>query len=316
MSIPYTKGLHELGDGLHAYLQPHGGWGWSNAGLVTSAAGGSLLVDTLFDLKLTQAMLDSMRAITDAHPIEAAMNTHANGDHCFGNQLLAPGVTLYGTSAAVEEMQAAPPNLVSFLFKEDHGDPVFTAFARECFGPFDWEGTQLRVPSSIWDGRLELSVGERAVTFVELGPAHTGSDSIVHVPDAGVVFTGDLLFIGGTPIVWQGPFQNWLDACEAILSLDARVLVPGHGPPTDDEGVRGVMAYLRHVYAEARKRFDAGMDAEAAADDIDLAEFADWSDSERIAVNVESAYREFDPGRVPAPVPELFMRMARWADRH
>jgi glyoxylase-like metal-dependent hydrolase (beta-lactamase superfamily II) len=316
VTIPYTKGLHELGDGLHAYLQPNGGWGWSNAGLVTSAGGGSLLVDTLFDLKLTREMLDSMRAITDAHPLEAAMNTHGNGDHCFGNQLLPSGVALYGTPLAVEEMRAAPPELVSFLFKGDHGDPVFTAFAREAFGPFDWEGVELRVPSSTWEGRLELSVGERRVTFIELGPAHTQSDSIVHVPDAGVAFTGDLLFIGGAPIAWAGTFQNWLDACETILSLDARVLVPGHGPPTDADGVRGVMRYLEYVRAEARKRFDAGMDAEAAADDIDLGEFADWGDNERIAVNVDSAYREFDPAREPTLAPELFMRMARWAARH
>ncbi|HEY2601903.1 MAG TPA: MBL fold metallo-hydrolase [Thermoleophilaceae bacterium] len=316
MEIPYTKGLHELGDGLHAYLQPTGGWGWSNAGLVTSPDGGSLLVDTLFDLKLTQQMLDSMRAITAAHPIEAAMNTHANGDHCFGNQLLPPGISIYGTPAAVEEMQAAPPALVHMLFKVDHGDATFTRFARERFGPFDWEGVELRLPSETWQGRLELSVGGRAVTFIELGPAHTGSDSIVHVPDAGVVFTGDLLFIGGTPVVWQGSYRNWLDACQTILSLDARLLVPGHGPPTDAEGVRGVMRYLEYVYAEARKRFDAGLDAEAAADDIELGEFADWGERERIAVNVESAYREFDPAHEPAIVPELFMRMARWSERH
>ncbi|HEY7629450.1 MAG TPA: MBL fold metallo-hydrolase [Thermoleophilaceae bacterium] len=315
MALAYTKGLHELGDGLHAYLQPNGGWGWSNAGLVTSE-GGSLLVDTLFDLKLTQDMLDAMAAITADHPIESALNTHANGDHCFGNQLLPPGVTLYGTPRAIEEMQAAPPNLVHLLFKVDHGDPVFTKFAQEKFGPFDWEGVELRVPSETWEGRLELRVGEREVTFIELGPAHTGSDSIVHVPDAGVVFTGDLLFIGGTPIVWEGTYQNWLDACETILSLEPRLLVPGHGPPTDEQGVRGVMRYLEYVRAEARKRFDAGMDAEAAADDIDLGEFADWSDSERIAVNVEAAYREFDPGREPPAVPELFVRMARWSDRH
>jgi glyoxylase-like metal-dependent hydrolase (beta-lactamase superfamily II) len=316
MNLAYTKGLHELGDGLHAYLQPNGGWGWSNAGLITSPAGGSLLVDTLFDLKLTGEMLESMRALTDAHPIEAAMNTHANGDHCFGNQLLPAGMTIYGTSTAVEEMAAAPPELVSFLFKGDHGDPVFARFAREKFGPFDWEGCELRLPDSTFDGRLSLSVGERAVEFIEVGPAHTGSDSIVHVPDAGVVFTGDLLFIGGTPIVWHGTFRNWLDACETILGLGARVLVPGHGPVTDDEGVRGVMRYLEYVLAEARTRFDAGMDAEAAADDIPLGEFSDWSDRERIAVNVESAYREFDPSRPVATVPELFMRMARWSDRH
>ena len=60
----YEKGLVEVADGAFAYLQPDGGWGWSNAGLVTSG-GSSLLVDTLFDLHLTREMLDSMRSVTD-----------------------------------------------------------------------------------------------------------------------------------------------------------------------------------------------------------------------------------------------------------
>ena len=64
----------------------------------------------------------------------------------------------------------------------------------------------------------------------------------MHVPDAGVVFTGDLLFIEGTPIVWAGPIENWLDACERILALGAHTLVPGHGPVTDASGVREVSA--------------------------------------------------------------------------
>ncbi len=57
---PYTKGLHDLGNGCYAYLQPDGSWGWSNAGLVVDS-GESLLVDTLFDLKLTAEMLEAMR---------------------------------------------------------------------------------------------------------------------------------------------------------------------------------------------------------------------------------------------------------------
>ena len=56
----YTKGLHDLGNGCYGYLQPDGSWGWSNAGLVVDG-GESLLVDTLFDLKLTREMLDTMR---------------------------------------------------------------------------------------------------------------------------------------------------------------------------------------------------------------------------------------------------------------
>ena len=86
---PYTKGLHDLGNGCYAYLQPDGSWGWSNAGLVVDS-GESLLVDTLFDLKLTAEMLEAMRR---AEPKAAArigtlVNTHSNGDHTFGNQLV------------------------------------------------------------------------------------------------------------------------------------------------------------------------------------------------------------------------------------
>src|SRR3954471_15162724 len=110
----YTQGLHELGDGLYAYLQPDGGWGWSNAGLVT-AGGTSMLVDTLFDLRCARAMFDDLRAITAEHPIDAAMNTHGNGDHCFGNELLPAGIPVYATTKADAELRAAPPAMVALL---------------------------------------------------------------------------------------------------------------------------------------------------------------------------------------------------------
>ena len=64
MSSSYSLGLHEVGQGAYAYLQPDGGWGYSNAGLLVGD-GRSLLVDTLFDLKLTEAMLGAMRSVTD-----------------------------------------------------------------------------------------------------------------------------------------------------------------------------------------------------------------------------------------------------------
>src|ERR1700712_3494613 len=83
----FELGLHEVADGVWAYLQPDGSWGYSNAGLV-AGDGTSLLVDTLFDLRLTRKMLDSMRGVTDTRPIDTLVNTHANGDHCYGNQLL------------------------------------------------------------------------------------------------------------------------------------------------------------------------------------------------------------------------------------
>ena len=111
-------------------------------------------------------------------------------------------------------------------------------------------------------------------------------------------------------------FDNWIAACDRILELGADVLVPGHGPVTDASGARDVQRYLRHVRAEARVRFDAGMDAEAAADDIDISDFADWGDPERIAANVGAAYRAFDPSLPPIAPPEQLVRMATWRARH
>src|SRR5438105_3980166 len=98
----YTKGLHEIGDGLFAWLQPDGSWGWSNAGLV-SGGDTSLLVDTLFDLRLTAEMLEHMRsAVPAARQIATVVNTHANGDHCFGNQLVSSAEIVASTATAKE----------------------------------------------------------------------------------------------------------------------------------------------------------------------------------------------------------------------
>lgn len=314
MRVAYERGLHELGDGLYAYLQPDGGWGWSNAGLICSGEH-SLLVDTLYDLKLTREMLDAMAPVLDVSPIGAAVNTHANPDHCFGNQLLPGAAEIYASAAAAAEMDELSPQVLQAL-KSAPGMPAELAeFVTHAFGPFEFEGIELRHPTTTFDGRLEVTVGDRAITFLELGPAHTRGDVIVHVGDADTVFTGDLLFIDGTPMIWAS-LTNWIAACDRILELGASVLVPGHGPVTDASGVRDVRRYLHHVRDAARECFDAGLDATAAANEIDTSEFADWGDRERIAANVVAAYRELDPS-LPQPGPaELFVAMARWRAAH
>ncbi len=315
MKVAYRRGLHELGDGIFAYLQPDGGWGWSNAGLVTSDRG-SLLIDTLFDLSLTRAMLDEMDPVTSERPIVQAMNTHGNGDHWFGNQLLPDGIPIIASAAAVEDMQSAPPALMDAVVSATGLPEEIALFVRRAFGSFDFSDIEPRLPTASFRSRHDLDVEGRRVELIELGPAHTPGDAIAHVPDTSVVFTGDLLFIEGTPIMWAGPVSSWLRACDRIIELEARVLVPGHGPVTDNSGVRDVQRYLGYMYDQARQRFEAGMDAEAAAEDIDISDFRDWGDPERIAVNVAAVYRELDPTQPPASPPELFARMGRWLSRH
>ena len=252
----YEPGLHEVADGCHAYLQPGGGWGWSNAGLVVGD-GGSLLVDTLFDLDLTARMLEAMAPAVLTAPIGTVVNTHANGDHCYGNQLLGDR-EIVASSAAAEEMGEVPPALLAGLVAaEGEVGDLFRSF----FGEFRFEGIELTLPTRTFDGRLELDVGGRAVELIEVGPAHTRGDVLAHVPDARTIFTGDILFIGGTPIVWAGPLANWVAACDLILGLDVEQVVPGHGPVTDKTGVVEVRDYLTFIDREATARFEAGLDA-------------------------------------------------------
>ncbi len=308
--VAFTKGLHEIGDGLHAYLQPDGGWGYSNAGLVTGE-GASLLVDTLFDLRLTRQMLDAMSPIVTTSPISTVVNTHANGDHCYGNQLLA-GAEIIASQETAAEMAAVTPAMMHMFLTTDLGG-VLTPYLRAIFGSFEFEGIEVTPPTSTFTGRRRLGVGGRTVDLVEVGPAHTAGDTIAHVPDAKAVFTGDILFVGGTPIVWAGPVGNWVAACDLILGLDVETVVPGHGPVTDKVGVEAVKRYLEHILRETRERHAAGMSSYEAARDIDLGEFADWGESERIAVNVDTIYQELDPTHQPADVVERFTRMAEMA---
>jgi cyclase len=302
--------LHELGDGLFAFLQPDGGWGLSNAGLVV-ADGSSLLIDTLFDLALTREMLDAMRPQTDPRPIRQVLNTHGNGDHWYGNQLAPTDAEIVSSEAAVEDMREVPPALMAALGAADL-DEDLRGFVRHAFGSFRFDDIELRLPSRTFTGSLTVDVGGRRVELLELGPAHTRSDVIAHVPDARAVFTGDILFVGGTPIMWAGPVSNWLAACEHIEGMDVDTIVPGHGPVTDKEGPRQVRRYLEYVRDQATERQRSGMSAAEAAIDIDLGEFADWGDPERIVVNVESIYAELDPEHERAAAPALLARMGAY----
>ena len=311
MERAFEKGLQELGDGLYAYIQPDGSWGWSNAGLVAGEHQ-SLLVDTLFDLRLTQEMLDSMTAITSTRPISTLVNTHANGDHCFGNELLG-GAEIIATEACVEEMQELGPPELDAMVKADYPDPVVADFIRGAFSPFRFDDITLTMPTRTFNGKLTIPVDGTTVELIEVGPAHTAGDLLAHVPGANTIFTGDILFIHGTPIIWAGPLENWVKACDLMLDLDVDTVVPGHGPVTDKDGVRAVKSYLEFVAREARQRYDAGMSARDAVNDIELGEFAEWGDSERLVVNVHALYREFDPSYEQPPIPALLVDMAHYA---
>jgi cyclase len=305
----FELGLEEVADGVWAYLQPDGSWGYSNSGLVVGD-GTSLLVDTLFDLNLTRAMLDSMRSITDRQPIDTVVNTHANGDHCYGNQLVRDA-RIITSDAAAEEMDDVPPPLLHAFKQLDIGEDG-NQFVRDAFGPFRFDDIESVPPTDLFSGSLTVDIGGRAVTLEEVGPAHTAGDVIAWLPDGDVLFTGDILFHGSTPIMWAGPIVNWIAACRRIRELQPRVVVPGHGPLADVEGVAQFERYLEWIDREATQRFNAGMSAIDAAWDIELGEYADWGDWERTIVNVDTIYAGLDPNHERLNAVKAFKEMGRY----
>ena len=333
------KALHELADGCYAYLQGDGSWGWNNAGLICDGEA-SLLVDTLFDTRLTAQMLTTMRnAVPAAKSIGTVVNTHANGDHCWGNELVRDAQIIASRRGAAE-MAELPPSLMAKLNKvarlsmrmgvlgeglgwlagklgiELLASVIEAApFVVEIFGDFHFEGIELVLPTRTFDDALSLKVGDKQVELIEVGPAHTKGDLLVHVPADRVVYCGDILFIGGHPIVWEGPVSNWIAACERIEAMDVDVIVPGHGPLTDKAGVRRVREYLSYVHDQARRRYDAGMSVFEAAKDIALTDYAEWGESERIVVNVDTLYREFSGAAPRKSAVPCFAAMAKYAGK-
>jgi glyoxylase-like metal-dependent hydrolase (beta-lactamase superfamily II) len=303
--IPYTRGLHPLSEHCHAWLVPDGTWGWSNAGLITGD-GEALLVDTLFDLPMTREMLDGLEPVTRDHPIRTVVNTHANGDHWFGNELVA-GAEIIASRPTAEEMAANGPALISGLLDQPG---ALGRFARHIFEPFDFDGITPTPASRTFDTTLDLDVGGTAVRLINLGPAHTAGDTVVFVPSERVLYAGDLLFIGGTPISWAGPLSHWIEACDRMTALEPALVVPGHGPVIEPGRITEVRDYLEYVRGEAITRYNRGMSPQDAMRDISLGRFGALDEKGRLAQNVLSVYYELDPALERVDTREVFRRIA------
>ena len=310
--MAYVKGLQEVGDGLYAYLQPDGGWGWSNAGLVVDGER-TLLVDTLYDLALTEQMLQAMRrAVPAAAQIDTLVNTHANGDHCYGNQLVG-GARILASARTAAEMTELPPAAMAAIVEQAPAMGELGAFFLECFGAFDFKGIELALPDETFDGELTVQVGGRELELIEVGPAHTRGDTLVHAPRERVLFSGDILFSQAHPIAWAGPVSNWVAACDRILAMDVAVIVPGHGPLAGLEAVRELKAYFEYLYAEARTSHAEGMTPIQAARSISLQRWADWGEPERLVVNIANIYGELSEDVEPLNPLAAFEGMAELA---
>jgi hypothetical protein len=130
----------------------------------------------------------------------------------------------------------------------------------------------------------------------------------VHVPDAGVVFAADVLFVGATPVMWFGPLEGWLGAIETLLSLDAETYVPGHGPPGGRGAVIEMRGYLNWLDAGVREHHAAGRSPLEAARVMTRADefvrWRDWECPERVLITITTIHRSLE-GQGPIGVSPL-----------
>ena len=276
--------IQQVSEGIYAYLQPDGSWWLNNTGFLASRDG-VISVDATSTERRTRAYLDAIATVAD-RPVRTLVNTHHHGDHTHGNYLFG-GATIVGHERCREAILGTPAPPPAGVWTD-----------------VDWGPLELAPPFLTYTDGVTLWSGDLRCEVRYVGtPAHTTNDSIVHIPERSVVFAGDLLFNGGTPFALMGSVSGWIEVLETVLHpLGARTLVPGHGPVCGPEVIDDVLAYLRFVQRTAREAKAEGLSPLQAARAVDLGEFKDLLDAERIVGNLHRAYLELDGGERGAPI--------------
>jgi glyoxylase-like metal-dependent hydrolase (beta-lactamase superfamily II) len=272
----------------------------ANSGLVNR--GGGLVVDTQSDLDHARRMIELFGTVWKGMPKYVAI-THEDGDHVWGNQLFE-GTEIIAHRSVPERMkQVANPEEIQKLL---HGvtdpptrqalqalHPGLVAAGMQLQEDYNFDGIELVLPTTVFDERHMLDLDGTKVHLIYVGPCHQVGDTIVHDPEEGVVFAGDVIFRQCTPMGWSGTYEKWFKALDLIISLDPKVIVPGHGPVCGIEGVIEMKAYLEYVRVESKRYFEQGLSSLEASKQIDFGPFAGWRSPARLYMNVERAYREF-----------------------
>ncbi|CAM5659148.1 MBL fold metallo-hydrolase OS=Streptomyces tendae OX=1932 GN=GUR47_25370 PE=4 SV=1 [Streptomyces tendae] len=291
---PAPARLEDLAPGVHAYIQPDGGWCLNNAGVLISD-GAVAVVDTAATERRARAL---RAAIASRTPLEVGtvVTTHHHGDHHFGNSVVAPHATV--VSHEVTRAEMARRGLAM----------------REVWPDTEWGDIRLALPAVTFRDRATLHVGGLTAELIHVGPAHTTSDIVVWLPEQRVLFAGDVLLPGCTPFVLMGSLSGTLEAVTRLRSLDPAIVVGGHGPVAGPEVLDATQDYLLWVRGIARAGLAAGVSPLRAARDTDLGPYAGLRDPERLVANLHRAYAEeaSPPGNAEIRSAPVFAEMARF----
>ena len=277
--------LEDLGGGVWAALHRHGGDATGNAGIV-DLGDATLVFDAFLTPRAGRDLAAAARELT-GRAADFLVYSHYHNDHVRGATAF-PDATVVATQATRELVDTlgreeleqdtahARANVERLEALRIDGAESDRAFA-EFFLPY-WNAIEaslpeadVRLPELTFGGRLAFHGTARTATLVQVGPAHTPDDTVLALPDDGIAFASDLVFVQSHPFLPDGDPDAWIAVLQNAAAWGADRVVPGHGPVGTMDDVRRQVEYMRHLQREAERIVDAG-GLQAANDPPDVPE--------------------------------------------
>jgi len=213
-----------------------------------------LLVDTRSAPSHARVLVEDVRELT-RNPVSIVVDTHWHWDHAYGNSVLRPA-TIWGHVRTAERLRDEGPARLAELIEEVRGEEPDLAAALA--------DVVLDPPDRTFAERASVEVGGRLIELAYHGRAHTDADVTIRIPDADVLFAGDLVEAGAAPSFGDSYQLEWADTLELVLPLVSGAVVPGHGPVGDRAFIEAQIAAQRQISALARNLHAGELDEDAA----------------------------------------------------
>ncbi|MCE4617490.1 MAG: MBL fold metallo-hydrolase [Desulfurococcales archaeon] len=292
--------VEELGSGVYAILDLHGGWFRSNTGLI-DMGDYTVVVDTQYNEIRAKDVLRIIEDL-DLPPPRLIINTHHHGDHAWGNHV-------FNVPAVMHENAYRVASLL-----KDVAPDIYKPF----FPQLDFTGAKYTLPEIVVNNHLTLTGSRGELQLYHIGPAHTVGDIIVEVPWIKTVFVGDIVFNKVTPLALDGTLKGWLRTLNVIQEkYRDYTIIGGHGPIANNETLDQLKYYLESILVETEKQILKGItDPLKIALSIKNPPLSDWRENERIVLNIQRAIMDIEkhpPGEPVSNLPELAVKMKKFS---
>ena len=309
----FAEGLYEIAENTFAWMVPNGSWGETNLGLINCGRQ-TVLIDTCWDLHFTREMLQHAESILTKGPITRVINTHGDGDHCWGNQLFSDRI-ITATRACVDHMTHPSPRQLWAIKSSAKllrclpfaGLDSLGKYLGDMLAPYEFQKIRVRPAQETFSGEMTITVEGVTLHLIETGPGHTDGDCMVWVPERQAVFAGDILFVSVTPVAWAGPVENIRRGLRRLLELHPEVIVPGHGLLALYSDIQDQVDYWDWLESTLEPMARSGLGAFDASrqclerHDFRSSAFACWRCPERIFTSACTLYRHW--GVTPQTLP-------------